>query len=175
MEEENNNDENTTIDLEVLYINEEGLILKKFRKTDTDYLPPTHSHPLFQSAINLIKETSTEMINIDVIMQVITSDIYSVKAPINDECYKDLIKKSELFKPFFEDLYKEMDEIYYDEVKYYSLKLDFLSFLQKEFGLNFELAEESDNIIISNCLAIMRKLNLTQQEIAEYFCKHFFY
>ena len=115
-----------------------------------------------------------DAIDIDTIIKVISKDIYSVKAPVTDSIYKELINKSELFKPFFEDLYQEMDQIYYAEDQFYSLKSQFARVLQFEYDITLELCEEGDNIIISNCLAIMRKLNLSEKEMAQYFYQYLF-
>ena len=133
-----------------------------------DDLQSLRYHPLFQSSISLIKEISMDRIDIEAIIKVISKDIYSAKAPLNDTTYNELLNKSELFKPFFEDLYNEMDQIYYGEGEYHLLKSQFALFLQQEYDITLELTEEGNNIIVSNCLALMKKLNLTSQEMAEY-------
>ncbi|MDN4494624.1 hypothetical protein [Ureibacillus aquaedulcis] len=171
LEEDNTWEVNTTFQYEVLYVSDDGLILKKFYRKKLDNVQTLESHPLFQSTIWIIEETASEYINEEDIIQIVTQDVYASKVPTNSSTYRYLLERSELFEQFFEDLYTEMDN-YYNGVKQDSPeKWDFANFLQSEYGVQLEQSEGAD-IVLSNCLGLMRKLNLTYAEMAEYFCKY---
>lgn len=174
LEEDNTWDVDTTFHYEVLYVSDEGLILKKFYRKKLDNVQTLEFHPLFQSTtIWMIEETASEYINVEDIIQIVTKDVYASKVPTNSSTYRYLLERSELFQQFFEDLYSEMDQ-YYNGIKQNAPeKWDFANFLQTDYGVQFEQSEGAD-IILSNCLGIMRKLNLTYEEMAEYFCKYIF-
>lgn len=171
LEEYNHWDLNTTFHYEVLYVSEEGVILKKFFRKKLENVHSFESHPLFQCAIWIIEETTSEYINAEDIIQIISKDVYAAKVPTSNSTYRYLMKKSELFEPFFKDLYTEMESYYNGDKRHSFEKWDFAEFLQSEYGIHFEHSEGVD-IILSNCLGIMRKLNLTKEEMAEYFCKY---
>jgi len=161
----------TSFYYEVLYVSEEGIILKKFYRKRLDNVQTLESHPLFQSSIWVIEEIDSEHINEEDIIQIVTKDVYASKVPNNSSNYQKLIERSDLFKPFFEDLYNEMDNYYNGEKQHAPEKWDFADFLQTDFGVLFEESEGTD-IVLSNCLGLMRKLNLTYEQMAEYFCKY---
>ena len=161
----------TTFQYEVLYVSDEGIHLKKFYRKKLDNVQTLESHPLFQCAIWLIEEIESEYINEEDIIQIVTRDVYASTVPTNSRIYRSLVERSKLFEQFFEDLYSEMDS-YYNGVKQSSPeKWDFANYLQTDYGVEFEQSEGAD-IVVSNCLGLMRKLNLSYQEMAEYFCKY---
>ena len=171
LEEDNTWKVDTTFQYEVLYVSDEGIILKKFYRKKLTNVQTLESHPLFQSAIWVIEETASEYINEEDIIQIVTNDVYASKVPTNSSTYRYLIERSELFEQFFEDLYTEMDNYYNGEKQNSPEKWDFANYLQTDYGVQFEQSEGAD-IVLSNCLGLMRKLNLTYQEMAEYFCKY---
>ena len=171
LEECNRWEMDTTFRYEVLYVSDEGIILKNFYRKELDNVQTLESHPLFPSAIWVIEETSSEYINEEDIIQIVTKDVYASKVPQNSSTYRYLVDRSELFEQFFEDLYNEMDSYYNGNKQNSPEKWDFANFLQIEYGVEFEQSEGAD-IVLSNCLGLMRKLNLTYQEMAEYFCKY---
>ena len=171
LEEDNTWKVDTTFQYEVLYVSDEGIILKKFYRKKLANVQTLESHPLFQSAIGVIEETASEYINEEDIIQIVTNDIYASKVPTNSSTYRYLIERSELFEQFFEDLYTEMDNYYNGAKQNSPEKWDFANYLQTDYGVQFEQSEGAD-IVLSNCLGLMRKLNLTYQEMAEYFCKY---
>lgn len=173
LEECNKWEFDTTFHYEVLYVSDDGIILKKFYRKKLDNVQTLESHPLFQSAIWVIEETTSEYINEEDIIQIVTKDVYASKVPINSSTYRYLVDRSELFEQFFEDLYNEMDSYYNGNKQNAPEKWDFANFLQSEYGVQLEESEGAD-IVLSNCLGLMRKLNLTYQEMAEYFCKYIF-
>lgn len=164
-------DLDTTFHYEALYVSEEGILLKKFYRKKLENVETVESHPLFQSAIWILEETTRESINVEDILEIITKDIYASKVPAHNNTYRYLLKRSGLFEPFFLDLYREMDSYYNGERQYSQDKWVFANFLQREYGVEFEQSEGSD-IILSNCLGLMRKLKLSPAEMAEYFCKY---
>ncbi|MEK9196764.1 hypothetical protein [Ureibacillus sp. FSL E2-3493] len=164
-------DLDTTFHYEVLYVSDEGLILKKFYRKKLENIKSLESHPLFQSAIWMIEERTSEYINTENIIQIVSKDVYAAKVPTNNSTYHYLMKKSELFEPFFKDLYNEMESYYNGDKRHSIEKWDFAEFLQTEHGVQFEHSEGVD-IILSNCLGMMRKLNITKEAMAEYFCKY---
>lgn len=171
LEECNTWEIDTTFNYEVLYVSDEGIILKKFYRKKLDNVQTLESHPLFQSAIWVIEETASEYINEEDIIQIVTKDVYASKVPTNSSTYRYLVDRSELFEQFFEDLYSEMDSYYNGNKQNAPEKWDFANYLQTDYGIEFEPSEGAD-IVLSNCLGLMRKLNLTYQEMAEYFCKY---
>lgn len=171
LEEYNAWDLDTTFHYEVLYVSEDGMILKKFFRKNLNNVLSLESHPLFQSAIWIMEETASEYINVEDIIQIVSQDIYAVKVPTNNSTYRYLVKQSELFEPFFDDLYAEMDSYYQGDKRYAQEKIDFANFLQSNYAVQFEQSEGAD-IILSNCLGLMKKLNLSKHEMAEYFCKY---
>ena len=171
LEEDNTWEVDTTFQYEVLYVSDEGIILKKFYRKKLENVQTLESHPLFQSAIWMIEETASEYINEEDIIQIVTNDIYASKVPSNCSTYRYLMERSELFDQFFEDLYFEMDNYYNGTKQNAPEKWDFANYLQSDYGVQFEQSEGAD-IVLSNCLGLMRKLNLTYQEMAEYFCKY---
>ncbi|PYF06398.1 hypothetical protein LG296_01075 [Ureibacillus chungkukjangi] len=171
LEEDNTWEVDTTFQYEVLYVSDEGIILKKFHRKKLDNVQTLESHPLFQSAIWMIEETASEYINEEDIIQIVTNDVYASTVPTNSSTYRYLKERSELFEQFFEDLYSEMDNYYNGAKQNSPEKWDFANYLQTDYGVEFEQSEGAD-IVLSNCLGLMRKLNLTYQEMAEYFCKY---
>ena len=161
----------TTHNYEVLYVSEDGMILKKFTRKKLDNVQLLESHPLFQSAIWAIEETANDYINAEDVIQIVTNDIYASEVPTNNSTYRYLVNRSELFKHFFEDLYSEMDNYYQEDNRHLQEKLAFANFLQENYCVEFEESEGVD-IILSNCLGLMQKLGLTKDEMAEYFCKY---
>ncbi|WP_158583009.1 hypothetical protein [Lysinibacillus yapensis] len=164
-------DFDTTFHYEVLYVAAEGIILKKFYRKKLDNVEILESHPLFQSSIWIIEETTSEIINAEDIIKVVAQDIYASKVPTNNGTYQYLVKRSKLFEQFFEDLYEEMNGYYSEDQSRAQEKWKFGEFLQSEYAVEFEHSEGTD-IILSSCLGMMRKLNLTDQEMAEYFLKY---
>ncbi|MDI7743190.1 hypothetical protein QMK38_14395 [Lysinibacillus fusiformis] len=171
LEEFNTWEIDTTFNYEVLYVSDEGIILKKFYRKKLENLQTLESHPLFQSAILVIEETASEYINVEDIIQIVTKDVYASKVPTNSSTYRYLVDRSDLFEQFFEDLYSEMDSYYNGQKQNTPEKWDFANYLQTDYGVQFEQSEGAD-IVLSNFLGLMRKLNLTYQEMAEYFCKY---
>ncbi|RTQ96284.1 hypothetical protein [Lysinibacillus telephonicus] len=171
LEEFNKWNPNTTFYYEVLYVTEEAIKLKKFNRKNLDNVIPIESHPLFQSAIWEIDETSCEYINAEEIIQIVSKDIYAPKVPKNNSNYQYLLKRSELFEHFFEDLYKEMDSYYRGENRNSVAKWEFAELLQSNYGVQFEQSEGLD-IILSSCVALMRKLQLSKVQMAEYFLEY---
>lgn len=169
--EEFKRDLNSTFHYEVLYVTEEAIKLKKFNRKNLENVILIESHPLFQSAIWEIDETSSEYINPEEIIQIVSNDIYASKVPKNNSNYQYLLKKSELFKHFFEDLYIEMDSYYRGENRNSVEKWEFAELLQSNYGVQFEQSEGLD-IILSNCIALMRKLQLSHVQMAEYFLEY---
>ncbi|TSI02265.1 hypothetical protein [Lysinibacillus sp. BW-2-10] len=164
-------DLDTTFFYEVLYVSEDGIILKKFFRKNLDNVSIAESHPLFTTSIWEVEETASEYINAEDIVQIVTNDIYASKVPTKNSTYRYLLNRSDLFKQFFTDLYEEIDSFYHGDHRYSKLKLDFRSFLYTQYGLQLESSEESE-IILSNCVAIMRKLHLSQTQMAEYFMEY---
>jgi hypothetical protein len=171
LEEINTWELNTTFNYEVLYVTEEAIKLKKFYRKNLDHMTSFEAHPLFQSAIWEIDETTCEFINAEEIIQIVSKDIYASKVPKNNSTYRYLVKRSDLFEQFFEDLYIEMDSYYRGKNRHSVDKWDFAEFLQSNYGVQFEHSEGFD-IILSNCIALMRKLQLSQTQMAEYFLEY---
>lgn len=171
LEEFNTWELNTTFYYEVLYVTEEAIKLKKFYRKDLENMTSFESHPLFQSAIWEIDETACEFIHAEEIIQIISKDIYASKVPENNSTYRYLVKRSELFEQFFEDLYLEMDSYYRGDNRHSMEKWEFAELLQSNYGVQFEQSEGFD-IIISNCIALMKKLQLSKPQMAEYFLEY---
>lgn len=171
LEEFNKWDLNTTFHYEVLYVTEEAIKLKKFYRKNLENVTSFESHPLFQSAIWEIDEITCDFINAEEIIQIVSTDIYASKVPKNNSNYRYLLKRSELFEQFFEDLYLEMDSYYRGENRNSIEKWQFAELLQSNYGVVFEESEGLD-IILSTCVALMHKLQLSEAQMAEYFLEY---
>lgn len=174
LEEFNAWDLDSTFNYEVLFVTSDGeIILQKFYRNNLNNVTSIDSHLLFENSIWKIEETAYEYMNVEEIIRVVTNDIYSPTVSTNASDYRKLIKKSELFEQFFEDLYVEMDHYYRGNKRDSDLKWAFAFYLQNDYGVQFEQSEGTD-IILSNCAALMQKLKLSQFEMAEYFMKYYY-
>ena len=64
-----------------------------------------------------------------------------------------------------------MDSYYRGENRNSVEKWEFAELLQSNYGVQFEQSEGLD-IILSNCIALMRKLQLSHVQMAEYFLEY---
>lgn len=171
LEEYNCHDLDTIFVYEVLFVSEDGIILKKFFRKKLENVAVLDKHPLFNSSIWEIEETTCEYINVEDIIQIVTMDIYASRVPKNNSTYRYLLERSDLFERFFEDLYLEMENFYRGENCNSILKFDFAQFMQSHYGLRFEESLSTD-LILSNCAALMRKLHLSKVQMAEYYIEY---
>ncbi len=170
LEENHDWDVDTTFYYETLYVSNDGIVLQKFYRNELKNVRTLHAHPLFTTPIWEIEETYYELIDPEDIIRIVFKDIYAKEAPADSSIYRELISKSELFEPFFEDLYTEMGRFHRGDKCYSREKWDFAELLQANYHVQFVQSEGSD-IILSNCSGLMKTLKLSKQQMAEYFIK----
>ena len=163
-------DFNSTCHYEVLYVSDEGINLQKFYRKELENTTSVDSHPLFQGAVLQMEEVSCETISIDDIIDTVYTDLYSSKLTTKNEHYRKLLRKSELFYQLFVDLYHEVDNCYREGENNLEKKA-FTDYLQTNYRLQL-VQSKGTEYILSNCVALMRKLKLSQQQMAEYFIKY---
>lgn len=168
LEESNSYNFDTTFHYEVLFVGEDGVVLKKFLRRKMENITTIESHPLFTNSVWQIEETLNKQVPIEDIIRVVANDIYATKAPMDDPIYQQLIQQSELFEDFFDKLYFEMDSYYRGDNRNSSKKWEFTNFIESEYGIQLEHSEGSE-IIIANCVALIMKLNIPLSQMAEYF------
>ncbi|MEL3959891.1 hypothetical protein MKZ01_01105 [Lysinibacillus endophyticus] len=171
LEESNSYNFDTTFNYEVLFVCEEGIVLKKFIRRKMENMITIDAHPFFTNSIWQIEESSNEQIAMEDIIQLVANDIYASKAPVDDPIYQQLIQQSELFEDFLDNLYSEMDSYYRGENRNSLKKWEFTNFIESEYGIQLEHSEGAE-IIIANCVALMMKLNLPLPKMAEYFMEY---
>nr|WP_106782351.1 hypothetical protein [Lysinibacillus timonensis] len=171
LDEEHDWDTDTIFHYEVLYVTNNGVVLKKFYRNELKNVQTVHSSPLFTTPLWKIEESECDLIDPEDIIRIVFKDIYAKEAPANLSAYRNLINKSELFELFFDDLYTEMGRFYRGDQCYSREKLDFAEMLQANYHVQFVQSEGSD-IILSNCSGLMRKLKLSKHQMAEYFIKY---
>ncbi|SOC23512.1 hypothetical protein SAMN05880501_11595 [Ureibacillus xyleni] len=171
LEESNSSNLDTTFQYEVLFVREEGVVFKKFLRKKLENIITLDSHPLFTTSVWKIEETTSEYIDVEDIIQIVAHDIYASKAPIQDNIYQQLIRRSDLFEEFFDNLYLEMDSYYRGEKCNSLKKWEFANFIESEYGIQLEHSEGSE-IILANCVALMMKLQIPLPKMAEYFMEY---
>ncbi|KGR79304.1 hypothetical protein [Ureibacillus manganicus] len=159
-----------TCEFEVLYVSDDGVILQKFSSNEIQKEQTLHTHSLFTCPILEIEETDYEIIDPEEIIQIVFKDIYVKGAPTNSISYRRLLNKSELFEPFFKDLYIEMGRFHNGDKCLSTEKWEFAKMLQSNYHVQLVQSEGSD-IILSNCTGIIKKLKISQEQMAEYFIK----
>ena len=104
-------------------------------------------------------------------MAVVRKDLYSKSVPKKSSVYRNLILKSELFTQFFDDLYAEMENYFEGDQQLSDEMWDFGDLLFSVYGIQFENIEGTE-IVLSKCAALMKKLNISKYEMAEYYMKY---
>lgn len=163
-------DLDSTYHYELLYVYNGEIYLQKFYRKCLDNVVPVDKHPLFHTSIWKIENIATEYIPLEDIMTVVQEDPYSKNVPKKSSKYRHLILKSELFKLFFDDLYKEMDNYLRGDKRQANNKWDFGELLFSLYGVQFENIEGTE-VILSKCAALMDKLNISKYEMTEYYMK----
>lgn len=163
-------DFDSTCYYEVLYVSDEGMHLQKFCRKELENTTSINFHPLFQGSVLQMEETLCQTVSIDDIIDTVYTDLYSSKLTTKNKHYRKLLRKSELFYQFFVDLYHEVDNCFLEEERSIEKK-EFIGYLQSNYRLQL-IQSKGTNYILSNCVALMRKLKLSQQQMAEYFIKY---
>lgn len=172
LEEYNSSDLDSTFHYEVLYVADGVIYLQKFYRKCLENATLIDKHPLFHSSIWEIQETSIEYIPLDELITVICKERYSKKVPKNNSIYRHFVLKSELFEQFFEDLYSDMMNYLNGDKRNADEKWDFGDLLFSVYGVELENIEGTE-IVLSKCTALMKKLNISKYEMAEYYIKYF--
>lgn len=172
LEEYNSLDLDSTYHYEVLYVADGVMYLQKFYRKCLENVTAIDKHPLFHASIWKIQETSTEYIQLDELMTIVCEDPYSKEVPKKSSFYRHFVLKSELFTQFFDDLYSEMADYLNGDKQHSDDKWDFGDLLTSVYDIQFENIEGTE-IVLSKCIALMKKLNISKYEMAEYYMKYF--
>lgn len=156
---------------EVLYVKDSRINLQRYYRDSLNNVLSITLPKRFREDVWQIEELSHEQFSVTKIMPILFDDLYVTDVPVKHKSYLALLKKSSLFERFFTDLFKEADEKLRNGLHSSEDIPQFADYLLEAYNISFENSEGT-NVVLSKCAALMEKLQLSYNDMGNYFMKY---